>query len=153
MNRYARGAVSGAVATLVMTATIETGKRLFRFWTPPPKEITKNVMSQLGMSRTQSRSTASVTWLAAHEAYGMACGMGYVHVRPFMPPSPRAAGLIFGGAVWGVSYLGYLPALDLYPFPEDDRRSRLTVMVIAHAVFGIVLADMEHRLAQHQSRR
>lgn len=110
-------------------------------------------MSRLGMSRTHSRSTASVAWMAAHEAYGMACGMGYVHVRPLMPSSPRVAGLIFGGAVWGVSYLGYLPALDLYPSPDDDSRSRLTVMVIAHAVFGIVLAEVEHRLVRHDARQ
>ncbi len=148
MNRYARGVVSGGAATLAMTSAMEAGKRVFPFRTQPPKEVTTNVIDRIGMFRTIPRPTGPMAWITAHTAFGMVCGMGYMLVRPFLPSSRYAAGLIFGGAVWGVSYLGYLPALDLYPSPDDDRRSRTTVMIIAHAVFGIVLAEVEHRLSQ-----
>lgn len=153
MNHYARGAVSGGVATLAMTATMVAGKRIFRFGSQPPREITRKALVRLGMSPFDSTTTDPLAWMTTHEMYGMACGVGYVLVRPFLPSSRYTAGLLFGGAVWGISYLGYLPALGLYPSPDDDRRARLTVMVIAHAVFGVVLADVEHRLARHDDRR
>jgi hypothetical protein len=153
MNQYARGAVSGSVATLVMTAVMQAGKRVFRFRTPAPKEITKNVVERAGLSRVAPKPAGPMSWVTAHEMYGVACGVIYVLVRPFLPSSRCPSGLVFGGAVWGVSYLGYLPALDLYPSPDDDSRSRLTVMVIAHAVFGVVLAEVEHRLSQREGHR
>lgn len=152
MNRYARGVIGGGAGTLVMTAAILTGEWLFRFRTPP-KEITRNVLWRIGMPRAGSGATAGVIWVVAHEAYGMACGVGYALVRPRLPASRYAAGLMFGGAVWAVGYLGYLPALGLYPSPDEDRRSRTSVMVIAHAVFGVVLADMEHRLSRRDGHR
>ncbi len=153
MNRYVRGAVSGAAATLVMTAAMQAGKQAFHFWTPAPKEITRNVVRRAGLSRIDPQPTGPGSWMTAHELYGMACGVGYVLVRPFLPSSRLVAGLLFGGAVWAISYLGYLPALRLYPTPDNDNRSRLTVMVIAHGVFGTALAEAEHRLAQHDGRR
>ncbi len=153
MNRYVRGVIGGGAGTLVMTGAILAGERLFRFRTPPPKEITRNVLWRIGMPRAQSGALARVIWVAAHEAYGMTCGVGYALVRPRLPASRYAAGLIFGGAVWVVGYLGYLPALGLYPSPDDDKRSRTSVMVIAHAVFGVVLAEVEHRLSRRDGHR
>lgn len=148
MNRYVRGAVSGGIATLVMTATMAAGKRVFPFGSQAPRLITRNLLSRLGLSGADAKTTEPVSWMTTHELFGMTCGAGYILARPLLPSSRYAAGLVFGGAVWAVSYLGYLPALDLYPAPDDDRPSRLTVMVIAHAVFGVVLADVEHRLRQ-----
>lgn len=147
MNRYVRGAIGGGIATLVMTATMAAGKRVFRFGSQPPRLITRNVLSRFGLSPGDPKTTEPVSWMTTHELFGMTCGAGYVLVRPLLPSSRYAAGLAFGGAVWAVSYLGYLPALNLYPAPEDDRRSRLGVMVIAHAVYGVVLAEVEYRLA------
>ena len=63
-----------------------------------------------------------------------------------LPRSNLAAGLLFGAAVWGVSYFGLLPSLNLYPSAEDDSNQRQAVMIAAHAVFGTALATVEHRL-------
>lgn len=148
MSRYVRGVISGGIATLVMTATMAAGQRVFRFGSQPPRLITRNVLGRLGLSPGDPATTEPVSWMTTHEMFGMTCGAGYILVRPLLPSSRYAAGLVFGGAVWAVSYLGYLPALGLYPAPDDDRRDRLTVMVVAHAVYGVVLAEVDDRLAR-----
>lgn len=109
-------------------------------------------MRRIGMPKVQSAAAAPVAWVPAHEAYGMACGVGYALARPRLPSSRHVAGLMFGGAVWAVGYLGYLPALGLYPWPDDDRWSRTSVMIIAHAVFGVVLAEVDHCLGRQAAR-
>jgi hypothetical protein len=43
-----------------------------------------------------------------------------------------------------------MPALGLYPWPEDDTKSRLGVMMLAHVVFGVSLAEVEPRLAHRR---
>jgi len=148
MNRYVRGAVSGGVATLAMTATMAAGKRVFRFGSQAPRLITRNLLGRVGLSPGDPKTSEPVSWMMSHEVFGMTCGAGYILVRPLLPSSRYAAGLVFGGAVWAVSYLGYLPALGLYPAPDDDRRARLGVMVVAHAVYGVVLAEVDHRLTR-----
>jgi hypothetical protein len=63
-----------------------------------------------------------------------------------LPRSDLVAGLLFGGVVWGVSYIGLMPSLNLYPSAEDDSNQRQGVMIAAHAVFGTALANIEHQL-------
>jgi hypothetical protein len=146
MNQMAQGGLAGGVATLVMTGVILTGQRVFRFRTAPPRQVTTTALRRIGLARPPSGPAMPAAWIAAHEAYGMGCGIAYVMVRPLLPPSRSVAGLAFGGLVWAIGYLGYLPALGLYPSPDDDTRRRASVMIAAHAVFGMVLAEVEHRL-------
>jgi hypothetical protein len=70
----------------------------------------------------------------------------FAAIRPVLPRSDLVAGLLFGGAVWGVSYISLMPSLNLYPSAEDDSNQRQAVMIAAHAVFGTALASLEHRL-------
>ncbi len=147
MNQLVRGAFSGSVATVLMTVVIFGGQKLFGFHTPPPVEITRRVSRRVGISPPRSKEGFQVFWLAGHLAYGAACGVLFALVRRFLPPQPAPAGLIAGGTVWAVSYFGYLPSLSLYPWPEDDPDARTIVMIAAHAVYGVALAETEHRLA------
>lgn len=146
MQQLVRGAISGSVATVPMTIVILCGRKLFGFHTPPPVEITQRVSRRLGISPPRSEEGFRIFWLAGHLAYGAACGALYALVREWLPPRPVQAGSIAGGAVWGVSYLGYLPSLSLYPSPTDDAGDRAIVMIAAHAVYGVALAETEHRL-------
>jgi hypothetical protein len=66
--------------------------------------------------------------------------------RRILPRSTPLAGLAWGGLIWISAYLGALPLLRLYPWPDDDRPSRTAVMIGAHAVYGIVLAEAAKRL-------
>jgi hypothetical protein len=89
-----------------------------------------------------------------HFAFGGACGalFGLAHeVWRVRAPStsgvrghrtPLLAGLAFGTAVWAVSYAGWVPAFGIMPAPQDDRPGRPTSMVVAHWVFGGVLAKI-----------
>lgn len=146
MNQFARGALSGAFATIPMTIVILGGRKLFGFHTPPPVEITRRISRRVGISPPRSKEGFQAYWLAGHLAYGAACGALYAVVRRFLPSKTVPAGLIAGGTVWGVSYLGYLPGLSLYPSPDEDANDRTAVMIIAHAVYGVTLAETEHLL-------
>jgi uncharacterized membrane protein YagU involved in acid resistance len=110
---------------------------------PPPKHITHEAERKAGMEpQEQSGATFSATWLAAHVAYGTASGVAYGLLQGVMPRSRVSAGLAYGAALWGFSYLGLMPALGLYPFPKDDDNSRIAVMIAAHGVYGEVLAGL-----------
>jgi hypothetical protein len=41
--------------------------------------------------------------------------------------------------VWLGSYAGWIPALDLLPPPDRDRRGRPPSMIVAHWVYGAAL--------------
>ena len=144
MQTLARGALAGLAATVPMTAVIGAGRAAGLLGTPPPVEITENVAEQTG--EEPDRQVVDAAWLAAHVGYGAACGVIFAAVRPVLPRSDLVAGLLFGGAVWGVSYISLLPSLNLYPSAQDDSNQRQVVMIAAHAAFGTALASFEHRL-------
>ena len=146
MDRLARGGLAGLLGTGLMTLVIAGARAARLLRTPPPAEITERAQQQAGVRRRIPAPAFRASWLSAHFGYGAACGAVYTLVRPGLPASTAAAGLVYGGAVWAMSYLGLLPALGLYPRPADDSRSRMAVMIAAHAVFGVSVAEAERRL-------
>jgi hypothetical protein len=147
MRRLLLGALSGLIATVPMSAVIFIGRQLFLRWTPPPKQITAAVVERAGIEPDRSSEGFELGWRVAHFGYGAACGAIYGLVGPALPGPRAVKGLLFGGAVWGVSYLGLVPALGLYPWPKDDSRTRIVVMIAAHAVFGVNTAQFEELLS------
>jgi hypothetical protein len=146
MPTGARGAIAGLAATIPMTLVIAAGRASGLLHTPPPVEITENVAEHAGEDPDRHSPAFQAVWLAAHAGYGAACGIAYALARPLLPRSNALAGLLFGGAVWGVSYIGLLPALELYPQVDEDTPQRQAVMIAAHAVFGTSLAYLEGML-------
>jgi uncharacterized membrane protein YagU involved in acid resistance len=146
MQTLARGALAGLVATVPMTAVIGAGRAAGLLGTPPPIEIAENVAEQAGENPERQSPEFQAAWLAAHMSYGPTCGVIFSTIRPMLPRSDLVAGLLFGGAVWGVSYISLMPSLNLYPSAEDDSNQRQAVMIVAHAVFGTALASIEHQL-------
>jgi uncharacterized membrane protein YagU involved in acid resistance len=146
MNRLVRGAVAGSIATGTMSCLMFGGKAAGLLVTPPPKEITHRAGEGAGVEPHKvSKPAFTASWLAAHLGFGVGCGMLFTFLKPLFPGRVIAPGLVYGGLVWGVSYLGVLPALGLYPLPSRDSGSRTAVMIAAHAVFGITLAEIEER--------
>jgi len=146
MNAIERDAAAGLIATGAMTVVIVAGRAAGLLVEPPPAEIARTAAAKAGARAEPPSWLDRATWLTEHAAYGVACAVAYGLARPWLPSSPVAAGLIWGGAVWGVSYLGLMPALGLYPPPDDDRPTRTGVMVAAHAVYGVTLAELDQRL-------
>ena len=148
MNQLIRGALAGTMATVPMTIAIWAGRKLDMLRTPPPAQITANVARRTEAVDVQSPEAFTATWLAAHVGFGAGTGALYALVRRRLPMGTGPAGLLFGGVVWAYNYLGIFPALNLYPSPEEDRNSRVAVMLAAHAVYGVSLAELERRLAK-----
>lgn len=147
MNRYLRGAIAGVIATGVMTLVISAGQRLGLLRTPPPTQITTTATNRIGIDPEPPESGFNTGTLLAHAGFGAVAGTIYVLIRRILPHSRIAAGAIYGGAIWVSAYGGYLPALDLYPSPDDDRHSRTAVMIAAHMVYGVTLTEAERWLA------
>jgi uncharacterized membrane protein YagU involved in acid resistance len=146
MQTLARGALAGLAATVPMTVVIGAGRAAGLIGTPPPVEIMENAAEQAGEDPNRQSPEFQAAWLAAHTGYGAACGVLFSAIRPMLPRSDLVAGLLFGAAVWGVSYIGLMPSLDLYPSADEDSNQRQAVMIAAHAVFGTALATVEHQL-------
>lgn len=139
-NRLVRGAVGGLIATLPMTSTIYAGKDLGLLFRPPPREVTHRAETHTNVKQHLSRSTFTLSWLAAHFGFGASAGLVYGLIRPLLPSAPLLAGLAYGSGVWALFYTKILPDLGLYPPPLRDRLSRTATMVVAHFVFGGVTA-------------
>ena len=148
MQDVVRGAVAGLVATIPMTVVIGAGRAAGFLRTPPPVEIKENLAEQAGEDPDRGSPAFQVGWLSAHLGYGAACRAVYALMRPLLPRSNITAGLLFGGAVWSVSYMSLMPALHLYPEPHADSRWRQAVMIAAHGVFGTALAIIDSRLRE-----
>lgn len=148
MYRYLAGALAGVLATGVMTIAIETGKRLGLLRVPPPTQITTEITNRAGIEPEPPEPGFNPGTLVAHAGFGAVAGGLYVLARRLLPRSSPIAGLTWGAIIWVTAYVGYLPALRIYPWPDDDRTSRTAVMVVAHAVYGVTLAGVERRLAE-----
>ena len=128
MQTLARGALAGLAATVPMTVVIGAGRAAGLMGTPPPVEITENVAEQAGEQPDRQSPEFQAAWLAAHIGYGAACGVIFSAIRPVLPRSDLVAGLLFGGAVWGVSYVSLMPS----PEPLSLRTRRLESAASRH---------------------
>jgi Na+/proline symporter len=146
MNRIVRGALAGALATVAMSVPIVVARQLGFVGTMPPEQVNRNVARRTPLLPDPSSDAFHVAWPVAHVAYGAGCGVLFSLLRPAVRQSNAGPGLAYGMVVWAAGYAGYLPALDIYPSPDEDTRSRTVTMVLAHAVFGVSLAVLEERL-------
>lgn len=146
MKQLIRGGFAGLLATGTMSLVMAGGKAAGLLHSPPPKKITKHAEQQTGVNpHAMPQETFDASWVAAHVGYGAMVGVVYAMVRRVLPKSPVVRGLIYGEAVWAVSYLGVLPALGLYELPEDRTLSQTAVMLAAHAVYGVTLAEADQQ--------
>lgn len=148
----ARGLAGGIVATAAMSAFMLGAQKLGLMGRLPPMKITDALLGVIGRRHDTPRPARRALATLNHFAFGGACGalFGLAHDlwRVGAPSTsgvrghraPLAAGLAFGTAVWAVSYAGWVPALGIMPKPAHDRLGRLTSMVLAHWIFGGVLA-------------
>jgi uncharacterized membrane protein YagU involved in acid resistance len=130
--KLVNGIIAGIVGTLAMTIVMrELAERTRQRKPMPPRQITENVLAGLSNGTLPAATTAS------HFGYGGAAGA----VLALMGRAPSATkGAAYGVAVWIVSYFGWIPALQILPFPTKHPPTRTAVMIAAHLVWGAVTA-------------
>lgn len=137
----AEGAAAGALATGAMTAFMRGAQRAGALGRLPPRIITAEALDAAGVERTRKEEQA--LGMVNHFLFGAGAGALYA-LLPRRHPT-LWGGMLFGSAVWLVSYWGWVPALGILPPPPEDRPGRPTAMVIAHWVFGASLAALLRR--------
>lgn len=152
MNQVVRGSLAGLIATGAMSAVVAGGWATGFLRTPPPKHITGRIQDEIGIRHKLPNPLFESSWMLAHIGYGSGAGVAYTLARRLLPRSSVVAGLLFGGAVWAISYLGLMPGLHLYLWPDEDTKGRQGTMIAAHAVYGVTLAESE-RLLRGSNKR
>lgn len=152
MQKLLRGTASGALATLAMSAIMYAAKRAGMLGEPPPRKITRSFVYALGVH--PKRRSLDLASLAAHVGFG--AGMGGLYGLAKRRRSSRfraaGAGLLYGAAIWTLSYAGWVPSLGIMAQPAHDRPGRPTAMLAAHAVYGAVLAELVNDLSARGMR-
>ena len=141
----ARGFAAGALATVGMSAVMFAARRAGLLGRMPPERITSHVLDRFRISR--SRESQDLLAAILHIGFGGAAGAVFGVARRRVPvPGPGVLqGVVFGTAVWAVSYLGWVPALGIMPPPSRDRPGRPETMVAAHWLYGALLALLTDR--------
>ena len=147
----ARGFGSGLLATTTMSAAMLGFQKLGLMGRMPPRKITEHFLGKVGLRRVTSRGSRRLLSTLTHFAFGGVMAAAFEVAReiasirrgePARPPSPPPfpVALVYGTAIWAVSYLGWVPKLGIMPPPSRDRFGRPTSMVIAHWIYGATLA-------------
>jgi hypothetical protein len=148
-RRAAGGALTGALATLPMSAVMLVAQRRGAMGSQPPERVTEEALGRAGVDDA-SEGSQNVAASVAHLAFGAAGGSAFALMRHALGrqgvdlPGPAAVqGSLFGLAVWALSYQGWIPALGILPPADRDRRDRQRSMVAAHLVYGGALGALE----------
>jgi uncharacterized membrane protein YagU involved in acid resistance len=79
--------------------------------------------------------------MAAHLAYSAGFGAIYALVRQRADHAPApVAGALFGLAVWGASFEGWMPALGIMPATTDLPMRKRAPDVMGHVIYGAATA-------------
>jgi putative membrane protein len=143
MNRFVKGAVAGAIATVPMTLVmLWVHRQIPRHERKmlPPEQITKDVAERLDAHElVEGPAERKGTSLVNHFAYGTATGALYMAVEDLIDLNPALKGIAWGLAVWGVSYLGWMPAAGIRQTATRRPASENEMMIASHAVWGAIL--------------
>lgn len=143
----ALGAVAGIEGTVPMTVFMRdiAPKILPRDARPPefiPKRILEWTEARMGMD-PDAISEQKQLWasLGAHFAFGGAAGALYGMLRREASGVPAPLlGALFGLAVWGVSYGGWLPAIGVKIGTVEKPPRKWTEPILMHLIYGVATA-------------
>lgn len=137
-----KGVLAGFAATAPMTVAMWA---LDRSWRPneqrlPPKQITRNLARRFRLHRFLNKSGKEAASWASHFGYGAATGAAYPLTAERLPVRAEVKGSLYGVLVWVLSYLGWLPALDIMPHAKRQSATRNVALVGSHVVWGLICA-------------
>jgi uncharacterized membrane protein YagU involved in acid resistance len=136
------GALAGLIATFAMTAAMAAMQRRGRDQTALPPSL---LLRSTVLAKAAERHPALVTF--AHFAFGAAAGGLFAGLTARRDP---VAGIGWGLLVWAGSYAGWVPATGMTPPAVRQSTERNLLMILAHVVWGTVLAASLKRLETDQ---
>lgn len=139
MNKALNYLTAGAVATIPMTLAMmamydDLPER--EKYPLPPRKITMNLAQDMGIKHYLGDSEKVIMTMAAHFGYGAFAGAFYFPLMKKLKVSDVLGGMSYGLFIWGVSYLGILPATKLHPAATKMPKERNALMIAAHLVWG-----------------
>lgn len=146
MKRILRGAAAGTAGTALMSTVMMGARRLGLMGEMPPEKITAKVLRRSGIHPSAAQQDALATLF--HFGFGAAAGAAFGVVAPRGVIVRVPIGMTYGAAIWGISYMGWVPALSLMPPADRDRRDRQAVMLAGHLVYGVAVAVLVGRRAE-----
>jgi hypothetical protein len=154
LGALARGLVAGALGTAAMTghqalvARARSGggdegggrQESGDPWeeAPAPAKVARRLIEGL-LHREVPAERIGLLSTATHWTYGTMSGALYGLVEGSKQPRPLADGLVFGTAVWVLSYATLVP-MGIYDPPTDYPPSELAIDWTYHAVYGAAVA-------------
>lgn len=150
IRQGSRGAVAGVVGTVAMSALMLAAGRVGLLGRQPPQAIAERAV-EVGTGERVPAPVGRALGVLTHLAFGGGAGVGYALLPRRLPPPVR--GCSWALAIYAAAYQGWIPALGALPPAEKDRRDRVAVMVLAHLVYGTVLAKTEQTLRAQPDRR
>jgi hypothetical protein len=156
-ERMLAAGFAGLVATVPMSVLMLLGHRRLP-WTQrdplPPAQITANAAETVGLDDDLSPGQMSALTIANHFGYGTAMGSIYgLLTSRRESKSPLSSGIGYGMAVWGASYLGWLPSLGLYRSATQEPPGRNLLMLSAHVLWGGSLGLLTEVAARRMARQ
>jgi uncharacterized membrane protein YagU involved in acid resistance len=149
------GGIAGFLAAIPMSVTMGV---LFRMlprrlrYAASPREITLVVAEKTGLDeQVDEEPEATLATGAAHFGYSALGGAIYAATAHRMNLHPLLKGYIFSLLFWAFGYLGWLPALQIQRPVTDHPARRTAVMIAAHLVWGITIAQSLERLRGRSS--
>lgn len=133
-SRLLIGGIAGFVGTMAMTGAM---RRLHarlpaeERYPLTPREIVDSTTERQGV-QLDNEAAKDVT-LAAHFAYGAACGAALGAINPNMG---RASGALAGVGIWLLSYMGWIPAAGILKPATEHPPRRNALMIGVHLVWG-----------------
>ncbi|WP_051140332.1 hypothetical protein [Azospirillum brasilense] len=139
MNHPVAGAIAGLAGTVAMTAAM---RAMFRAlpekdrYPLPPRLITDRVVGSTGVMDAMDEPERRDLTLALHYGYGAAAGALYPAAAHRIGGPAVVTGIGYGLAVWGASYLGWIPAMGILTPATRHPSARNGLMLAAHVVWG-----------------
>ncbi len=152
ITRMIESSVAGFVATIPMSYFMNWGDgwKLTRPGTSlPPRKITEESVQPVEEFAEQSLSSKTIdrATYAAHFGYGATVGSLFGLKRRDEPFAKNVcSGILFGIAVWVVSYFGWLPAIESRAAGVRQTRRVNFIMFFAHVVWGASLGACSYPL-------
>jgi hypothetical protein len=137
-SRLLIGAIAGVIGTAAMTAAMSRLHRKLparERYPLTPREIVDSTAAKVGADPSEAAALDLTT--AGHYGYGAAAGALLAATSIRIGPAKGAAA---GVGVWGLSYLGWIPALGILKIATAHPARRNALMIGVHLVWGAATA-------------